>query len=399
MFRYSSPVFDSRRLLILLCAKLQGKNVHFIEENPENIKAVLESSNRKGDFIERLIATPAWHPILSVESTDGRTWQRLLKAFRPSLKQASVRSDIIETTKDAVRRLHAGAGRPTILCGETVSKLCAQIFYTWIFGRSLEPAEEDLYYRASLEWRTEIAMKGAASKGIKEEFWNHLRTSYLSSDYIDPKNRGDLESQPEELQIRLSAIAQPFLISPQINFADILAALYKRLHSSSDLTERFQKALYGSCEEEDLKSFLLETIRLEHPFPVLERELTKDLLLPSGEGLSRGTQVFMMLDQFRQDPNFSPERWSSSEGQLLMPMIFGAGERACPGRHLATIVLNALLQEIHNLWDMSQIRPYEGHLISGRQNDGREGLLVSLGYQAKVAWKALKESHRIGRGR
>ena len=42
---------------------------------------VLKSSNKKGSFIERLLALPAWSPIYSLESVDGKTWQELASDF------------------------------------------------------------------------------------------------------------------------------------------------------------------------------------------------------------------------------------------------------------------------------------------------------------------------------
>ena len=43
--------------------------------------AVLKRSSIKGDGLERHVATPAWRPLLSLESVDGDLYERMVRAF------------------------------------------------------------------------------------------------------------------------------------------------------------------------------------------------------------------------------------------------------------------------------------------------------------------------------
>ena len=100
----------------------------------------------------------------------------------------------------------------------------------------------------------------------------------------------------------LSVVAQPFIISPQINFSDIFAALFLQIRDSP----LQQKTLIKAAKSDDyrcLTYFVLETMRIYHPFPVLEQELTDDITYKD-KVLEQGTQVFVLLDEFCHEKRF-----------------------------------------------------------------------------------------------
>ena len=397
LFRYAKNHFDGRRILIRICARLQGKKVHFIDRPSEDIEKVLKHSNKKGDFLERLVALPAWSPILSIESSDDETWRSLIKVFRPIFKQAIVRSDLKELTAQEIS-LFSSRNRHNdiVVDGEHISRITVQIFFNWIFGRRLNQEEEDLYYQASIEWRKEIGVKGRASGEIKRKFWEHLRRTYLASDFC--AGREVSTDTEKSLQVTLSAIAQPFLISPQINFSDILATLFQRLDQKPELKKLFLETMKTDHpphldSQNMMQSFFLEAIRLEHPFPILERELQADLNV-QGVKLTKGTQVFIMLDELKQDQEFNPHRWEQAHRSPYHAIPFGAGERVCPGQRIALTTLATMVTELLKTWRVDQVRPFENHLYSGRHNDTHEGF-HNFFAQARMAFHAIRQSYLL----
>jgi cytochrome P450 len=193
----------------------------------------------------------------------------------------------------------------------------------------------------------------------------------------------------------LSVFGQPFLISPQINVSDIMVATFSFLRQHPQHYQLVQK----KAAENDgryLNAVIMEAIRLQHPFPILERELTRDLVL-QGRSVKAGTQIFVPLDQFKQDPSFQPEAWLNEDRpHPFQSLAFGAGKRMCPGKMLATHLMVALLGSLVRHLPLERIQPEQGHRFSGRNNDGKEGLSESL-YQLRKFLGALWRSFQIGR--
>ena len=66
--------------------------------------AVLRASDVKGDALERHVATPAWRPLLSLESVDGPLYKSMLRDFHALVKALPPASEI---TRIAERRVDA----------------------------------------------------------------------------------------------------------------------------------------------------------------------------------------------------------------------------------------------------------------------------------------------------
>lgn len=98
----------------------------------------------------------------------------------------------------------------------------------------------------------------------------------------------------------------------------------------------------------------LETaMRQLHPFPLFERYVDHDISIDGGKtvAIKANTQVEMFLADFKNN--------------LKWP-LFGAGDRACAGRHLALPFLKILFLELSSLPNFD---PKRNHLYSGRSND------------------------------
>jgi len=78
---HSDEPNDLRTQLLKLVARIQGKHVKIVDSDPKLVSEILMNSDTKGSFVETLIATPAWFPILSTESVDGELWKDLSGKF------------------------------------------------------------------------------------------------------------------------------------------------------------------------------------------------------------------------------------------------------------------------------------------------------------------------------
>lgn len=94
-------------------------------------------------------------------------------------------------------------------------------------------------------------------------------------------------------------------------------------------------------------------MRQYHPFPLFERFVDHDLSLDGGKSIiiKAHTQVEMFVADFKDS--------------LKWP-LFGGGERACSGKHLALPYLKILHADLNGL---SNFNPILNHRYSGRSND------------------------------
>lgn len=376
--RYAQDDLSVRSRFMRLCGRIQGKKVVTLNSNPEACARVLASSNTKGQGIELMIACPAWSPVSSIESVDGEDWEWLADNFGKVFARLDWQSRIAPLTRSYIKLFADRAKREPdfVLDAEQVSRMTAGIMYELVFFRGISASEEEIFFQASLEWRKEIAVKGVGKKEVKSKFWNLLGELLHSSIFAD-----ELKEAAGQRDLFLSTFAQPFILSPQINISDIMSAVFKHLANDALLYEKAQSAA-ANGDGEFLKNICLESIRLNHPFPILERELTRDVKVGE-EVLEAGTQVYMMLDEFKQDQEFSAERWLPGARNPYRAMPFGAGQRMCLGKQLAQEMLAEMLGGMLTEFAPEQVKPSANHLYSGRDNDGKDSIFGAL-YQIRI---------------
>lgn len=390
--RYGGGFFDARTFLMRTAAHLQKRKQVILDSNPQLCGKLLAASDKKGNFLEKLVAAPAWHPIYSVESMDGETWEQLSTDFKKLMGQLAWRTRLPEIAHKYFTFLAdaINADAQKLIDSEEISRLTLRILFELLFAGSIEKRDEELFYRASLEWRKEIAVKGSALAEVKAAFMRRLETIITASRFKD-----GLVSYAKDPSRWLSIFAQPFLISPQINIADIFASVFHYFRLDPELQERAKRWAMEN-DRPRLEGIVLEAIRLKHPFPILERELTEDLVTADIR-YERGTQFFILLDQFRQDSSFDPERWLKSSGENPYAAIpFGSGPRMCIGKPIAMELLFELMKALLLRFPSASVRPEVGHLYSGRDNDNRS-TAAEVRYQSKVFAGVLWKSFRLGR--
>ena len=340
-----------RKLCFLVFGALSGQRIVNVTD-AEVATAVLRASDVKGNALERHVATPAWRPLLSLESVDGPLYESMLKDFHVMMKKlprpaklaeiakrhvASLLSDA-ETAKrrveEAARKRSAEDG-PSATSGvheggavvdaRDIARLSLSVFVEYVFGREWEPAFEPLA-DASWEWRKEIAVRARADPGLKREAIDIVVNDLIRNNPALWNLFGEEWKKPRYY----SLILQPFLISPAINVGDIAVAM----KANPELN-------------------LEAAMRQMHPFPIFERWVDKDVVVRGKVAVRANTQVMMFTSDFRD----SKTPWPA----------FGVGPRKCAGTTLAL----GLLQTMHSeMLKHPAFEPGRGHKYSGRNNDG-----------------------------
>ncbi|SPR00622.1 unnamed protein product (mitochondrion) [Plasmodiophora brassicae] len=318
-----------RQCLLRVCCWLRGAHCVFVTD-ADTARRVLRASDTKGPIIERLLAGPAWAPVLSLESVDGAVWQRMRANFARFHARLPPATSLARMLADKARaRLASGA----LLDSHALAGIVVRSFFEWMFDEPFLD-EWEFVVDATWHWRRSIAQKGAADPALKQRVvdWiiGVLRRSRFQSVF------GEGWSSPE----CYSVVLQPFLISPAINYVDVVVAV---------------TSLPGH-ERRPVGDLVAEALRQQHPFPILERYVEQ----PVGD-IPANSVVFIPFDTAlaKCDPRHADQ------------LVFGAGRRACPGMALARSTLQALLEATIG---HERLQPCVGYRWSGRRNDGKETL-------------------------
>lgn len=351
-FSYYIRYYDFKEFYFWLLGKKYGINIiYFKEINQNNINLINEVLflKDKGDFIEYLVATPAWEPVISLESIDNEKWSQVKQNFLKFTtsfyvdNKINLIGDYIENyTNQYLNSNH-------IIDSKLISKITVQSFCKFLFNIEINLNDLDILYQASIEWRKEISMKGKGNIDIKVNAINII-LNYIKNDNKLYLIFNEDWEKPEYYSI----ILQPFIISPMINVSDIMVSAQSLL--SQSLISNY----------EDINNNLINKIIYSyHPFPILERfnPLTN-------------TQYFIPLDQLARFHNYS---------NLYKNLVFGVGPRRCSGQLYAYIILNKFIDIYFK--NQKKINPLLNHKYSGRNNDNFN-LKESL-YMGKILLKLL----------
>ena len=393
LIRYGGGSFQLRKFFIKICAWLQRKQVIILDHDPLLCATILASSDTKGSFVEHLFAIPAWKPIYSIESEDGARWKALTMNCCQVLRTVRWKEKIPLQVVSCIQVLvdEMSLDQSLVVNAEQVSRIALKVFYESLFAQTIEPEDETLFYNASVEWRKEIALKGAGDCYVKQAFCQRLTKIIRESSY-GAGLTDDHDARDSVLW--LSVFAQPFILSPQINVSDIMVSVFVFLRADPVLFGvTRKKAIEG--DDAYLNAVIMESIRLKHPFPILERELCTDMIIES-KSYPAGTQIIMILDQFVQNSAFDPQTWL--DPGLKNPfdgLVFGAGKRTCLGKTIAKSLMVEMLKSMLILVPDLKIQPGIHHLYSGRDNDSKVSFRESL-YQIRIFGRALWRSFKIG---
>jgi len=350
---YYIRYYDFKNIYFWLLGKKYGiKNIiYFKELNKNNIITINKvlMLKTKGNFIEYQIATPAWKPIISLESVDNEKWIEVKKNFLTFTNILNVDNKINLISNYVEDYTNNYLISNHIIDSILISKIIVKSFCKFIFDIEINPNDLEILYQASIEWRKEIAIKGKGDIKIK------LDAIKIILNYITNNNKiylifNEDWKKPEYY----SVILQPFIISPMINISDIMVSLQLLLSNS-----------FVSITEPITDELINKIIYSYHPFPILERF----------DPISN-TQYFIPLDQLTKSNEYS---------DLYKNLVFGSGPRKCNGQLYAYVILKKLTN-IYFL-NIKKFNPILNHKYSGRNNDNFN-LQESI-YMGKIMLKIL----------
>jgi len=355
LFVYLIRYYDLKEIFFWILAKKQGiRNVVYFKNLDKNsIETINNVLNLKikGNFIEHLIATPAWKPILSLESVDNQEWEVVKKNFLYFINKIELNNNLLGQYVKYYTQEYINSGQ--IIDSIIISKITVKSFCKFLFDQEIDQNKLDILYNGSIEWRKEISIKGQANYQIK------LASIQIILDIIKLNNKvynifGNNWEKPEYY----SVILQPFIISPMINISDIMVnaqiLLSKNIILPNDYvsTELINKIIYSY-----------------HPFPVLERFDPET-----------STQYFIPLDKLTNFDNYN---------DIYKSLVFGTGIRKCAGQTYVYIFLKSFLTIYFQ--NQNKFNPMINHKFSGRNNDNFN--LDETIYMSKVLLKIISQKN------
>jgi len=351
---------------LYLITKIQRRNFK-VARSLKDIKSALKLTD-KGRVIEELFATPAWLPIISLESANGPQWEEVRKNFLEFVNYLPSTEKLGEIAKMEVDKL---INEKILIDSKQISMSTVKIFLMWLFCENEEKLKNNsenqesnenkiglnensfnfinqflskenlnMLFESGIEYRKEIAIKGKGCPIKKRQ-----SVEFIVSILKQSKFSNLFAWEKPEFY---STVMQPFIISPMINISDIAVSIKKYI-------DKYENKNFGD--------FIDNCIFNDHPFPMLERYDEKS-----------NTQIFISLIEIKNNPEL--------DGKTIN---FGMGIRSCLGRLYAkSFMANFFLPMVEN---QNLFEPLKNHLFSGRDND-HTNFKESL-YQIKVLVKIL----------
>lgn len=337
-------------------------NVYFVNDGHKDSRAIL-NQKRKGRALEYLMATPSWFPLINVESIDGPVWERMRRHSVEILAATNFASRLPDICKEQVCTL-AKSGVPKVDC-QVLNALCVRVMWSLCFGKEVcEDILNDMVKLIDL-LRGEIAQKTSASPegtDLKLRLIKAVSQAAKSTPWLAPL----FEACEHEREF-VNSLIQPFFMSPCINIADVFAPLMKNLEKAP-----CNRILLS--DKDTLRTLIFETLLHYHPFPIFERDLSKT----TGD-FAKGSHVYVLNMKSDHKGEFCPAHWEKPEFvRKNMWRLYGSGPRACVGSQMATLWMTEMLYELTQVFEVSDIVPWEGKRWSGRDNDEEENPLETL---------------------
>lgn len=379
--RYGSSV---RTFILRSIQFLQWKKSIVLNSDDKLCKLVLDASDTKGKGLEYFFALDGWAPIYNSESVDGERWKKLLAIFRKIIPCL----DYSERIENLVTK-HVGKifKEVKFLDCKGLELLTLRIFFELLFKREIKTAEdEELLLNATKEWRKHVAQKGNSNLPLKEKMITKMIEYVSESEFNFEQIKSEHKANTYEA---ISMFMQPFIISPIINFTDIFAELFLLLSEHPEYKEKIKNSLLEDHKNENTLSITLcclyEAIRLKHPFPIFERDIQRNIDY-NGRKITKGTHVYIELDNFVQEKRYFPERWLDTEYYKNASWIlFASGPRMCAGKQIATLIMEGMIKQmlLQTNFNWEQMKVWIGHGLSGRRNDNSLGV-EEASYQIKA---------------
>lgn len=293
-----------------------------------------------------------WTGALSIESCNGELWRAARRSYDHIVQELPPLSQL----ETLFLTLDIGDSSPSVIDSPAIAKHVIQCYLSYLFDE-VEQHDVDILDRAAWTLRYEIAMRGKGDDALKCRANAIVQRLLGQSRYSVPTHVKQWEDRTA-----FSAILQPFLISPSINYIDIIISLWSLCPNIDEKCEEWSSSSYEESKDA-ISAHILEAIRLEHPFPVLER-------------CNETVQYYLSLDTFYPEKTFDATAWGVDHKHPADLLTFGLGPRRCPGRPIAMASLPALIYKLAMMKKKGRtVDPQRNHLYSGRQFDNTNNSL------------------------
>eukprot|EP00039_Didymoeca_costata_P021773 m.2945 g.2945 ORF g.2945 m.2945 type:complete len:535 (-) comp2628_c0_seq1:267-1871(-) len=354
----------SIRWLFFAVSKLSGKPYRissFKEMTDDTALKILASSNDKGFYLEKLHSLHAWHPIVPIESVDGKRWKWMSSVFRRILirLQKDFNSKIIQECFQEFIEDFLKDNNGKLFGGRELYSLLVTIACRVLFEEHPDKAEITFWVSVTTNVAGSVSAKAPGDSNLKKLALEKCKEFQSKQWWKDVFSDGLEETNNLTESEMYSCVLQPFLISLTINTTDALMAVWK--HSPDNKSEN-----------------IIKCIASEPAFPIFER--WKD-----------GIQHLILVDSFTKiakEQNIPLNEYPSW-------MAFGAGKRQCPGKSLALTLVSTVYRELLQLADSDlniKVDLQEGHKYTGRGNDEIKETtsLYQVEFVCRVLYRALR---------
>ena len=399
-----------RKVCFRVFGMLSGQRIVNVTD-AEVATAVMRASDVKGDALERHVATPAWRPLLSLESVDHVLYANMLRDFHAVVKACPPPQRVGEIARTKVDELMYRK-----YSEEAEEELSATVSST-VSSPPSSPERPvvdvtladsphphggkggDVGKCPFMQMRGTTKPSGGASTVSSTVSSNaspvidaddvarlslSVFIEYLFGREWEPKFETLLAASWEwRKEIAVRGRADPGVKKAAVEL--VVDDLIKNSHLWELFGEKWREPRYYSLI---MQPFLVSpainvgdiavamkahpdlalepAMRRMHPFPIFERWVDKDVVVKGRIAVRANTQVIMFTSDFANSKHLWP--------------AFGTGPRACAGTSMALGVLNAIHQK---MLGRPGFEPERGHRFSGRNNDGVTSL-AEVWYFAKT---------------
>ncbi len=412
--------------LLALLMRISGQYnksqiIQLTKKNNDVIKMLLKDSSviNKGVGMEYLLAMPGWTPVINSESVDGNVHKLLKKLIISITKSININNNSFDMIfKKNLKQLLSK--NEMKFDSHVCTKVIIASFFQILFEESIFDLKHNNYLNDLFQFvefmRKCIIAKGYNNINYKKECitkgMNIIRNNTKMNDIINKFEQENqhlfVDNDMLKESIIFSAIFQPFIISPGINFSDIYGPMFKRIYDDNKIINEIIQNVNNN-KIKYINGLLFETLRLYHPFPLIERDIEKNIYNNNKITFKKNTHIFIPIGSYFNKNNstekeleFNPNNWMDSKNEINKKykwMTFMIGQRRCIGDRIAIkvnqIILKSLFKKFNSKENVKKyIIPFEGNTISGRLNDENNPFIFLIIRLAKMLWKGIK--YRFG---
>ena len=154
-----------------LIGLVNGRRMHVIRD-VSTMSKVLKQSVNKGKFLEHQLSKDNWFPAKSIESEDGKTWERLRRGFDQLFRDIPWRSVLPDIIKQVCQPF---VSSHTVIDAKVIMECVIRIMFQLLFQiTDLSSEEISFWIRARNSFAETLAIRGPANLLLKQQAFNRI---------------------------------------------------------------------------------------------------------------------------------------------------------------------------------------------------------------------------------